>query len=99
MPFTRALYYPSIDIKDETWLKNAMLYWEKIQTIVPSAMEFQYSTQTARKFHEADLLTPFYADLNRTIIDELTDCVMDYLQTPEGVEVIVPYEVESPYES
>ncbi|UCZ56412.1 hypothetical protein LGV61_11870 [Desulfurispirillum indicum] len=39
MAFTKSLYYPWIDIPDEAWLKTAGLYWDKIQTIVPSSIE------------------------------------------------------------
>ena len=35
MAFTRALYYPTIDISNEEWLKTAILYWDEINTIVP----------------------------------------------------------------
>lgn len=29
------LYYPTIDIQDGTWLRNALLYWDNISSIVP----------------------------------------------------------------
>ncbi|MBR5479519.1 MAG: hypothetical protein IKU84_05020 [Clostridia bacterium] len=29
------LYYPTIDIPNETWIKNTLLYWDKISSIVP----------------------------------------------------------------
>ncbi len=29
------LYYPTIDIRDGTWLRNALLYWDNISSIVP----------------------------------------------------------------
>lgn len=29
------LYYPAIDIQDGTWLRNALLYWDNISSIVP----------------------------------------------------------------
>jgi hypothetical protein len=38
MAFTKSLYYPWIEIKDEAWLKNAFLYWDTIQTIVPESV-------------------------------------------------------------
>lgn len=31
----KILYYPTIDIPNETWIKNALLYWDKISSIVP----------------------------------------------------------------
>lgn len=39
MAFTRALYYPTIDITNEQWLKTAILYWDEISTIVPSSID------------------------------------------------------------
>jgi hypothetical protein len=56
MAFTKALYYPEIDIEDELWLKDAMLYWEEIQTIVPSSIRQPYKTSTAQEFYEEGLL-------------------------------------------
>ena len=32
----KILYYPTIELKDGRWLRNALLYWDKISTIVPS---------------------------------------------------------------
>lgn len=29
------LYYPTIDIQDSTWLRNAILYWDEVSSIVP----------------------------------------------------------------
>lgn len=37
--FTNALYYPYIQIPDNLWLRRAILYWDKISPIVPSAVE------------------------------------------------------------
>ena len=34
MPQT-ILYYPTIDIQDGNWLRNAILYWDKVASIVP----------------------------------------------------------------
>ena len=31
----RILYYPSIDITDGVWLRNAVLYWEEVSSIMP----------------------------------------------------------------
>ena len=30
------LYYPTIEFQDETWLKSALIFWDKIYRIVPS---------------------------------------------------------------
>ena len=29
------LYYPTIDIQDGAWLRNAILYWDEVSSIVP----------------------------------------------------------------
>ncbi len=43
MAFTKSLYYPWIDIREDSWIKNAALYWNEIQTIVPRSIESPYS--------------------------------------------------------
>ena len=93
MAFTRALYYPWIDIRDEAWLKNAMLYWEKIQTIVPSSIEQPYSTDTAQEFFDEGLLQPYYVESNMRDIRKLTKDVLKYLESPDGAEVLMSKEI------
>jgi len=93
MAFTKALYYPEIDIEDEPWLKNAMLYWEEIQTIVPSSIRQPYKTNTAREFHEEGLLTPYYVQSDMREIEELTNVVVEYLQSSEGMEFFLSKEI------
>jgi hypothetical protein len=38
---SRALYYPTIDIRDEEWLKTAFLFWDEISTF--SLGDYEYS--------------------------------------------------------
>ncbi|HHT9153377.1 MAG TPA: hypothetical protein ACFYEM_07605, partial [Candidatus Hypogeohydataceae bacterium YC40] len=93
MAFTWALYYPWIDIKDEGWLKSAMLYWEKIQTIVPASIEQPYSARTANEFYDEGLLVPFRVKPGMQEVEELTDDVLDYLNSTEGLEVLMGKEI------
>ena len=37
--FDSALYYPTIDIHNEVWLKSAALFWDRIETIVSELEE------------------------------------------------------------
>lgn len=47
--FNIALYYPTIDIQDEGWLKTALLFWDGIRTIVPeSLVDMAYENNTTR---------------------------------------------------
>jgi hypothetical protein len=57
MAFTKALYYPRIQVPNEGWLKTAMLYWEGVQTIVPASMPEPYSG-TSRVLFDAGVLSP-----------------------------------------
>jgi len=53
MLFENALYYPTIDIKDEAWLKSAVLLWDTISTIVPESEDEPYKNEWTRAFAQA----------------------------------------------
>lgn len=53
--FDRALYYPTIDIRDEKWLKTSALYWEEISTIVPDGFGNPYN-YNCRQLEDAGIL-------------------------------------------
>lgn len=88
MAFSKALYYPWIEIQDESWLKIAMLYWDKIQTIVPRSMNRPYKNRIAKEFFDQGLLIPFYVHPDLEEIKELTGDVLEYINSPEGTQVI-----------
>ncbi|KGF73878.1 hypothetical protein DO97_05815 [Neosynechococcus sphagnicola sy1] len=99
MAFTTALYYPWIDVRDESWLKNALLYWENIRTIVPESIDAPYTTRTAKEAYEAELLQPLYVESRMQVIDELTDDVLKYLESPEGAEVLMARDIRGCFKS
>lgn len=39
------LYYPTINIQDGTWLRNAILYWDEVSSIVPYENYLDYSPE------------------------------------------------------
>lgn len=88
MPIKKALYYPYIEIQDETWLKNSLLYWDKIQTIVPDSIENPYETITGLELSNANILKPYYVNSGMDEIENLTGEVIQYLTTPEGQGVL-----------
>ncbi|MCK9377556.1 MAG: DUF6236 family protein [Syntrophobacterales bacterium] len=88
MAFSKALYYPWIEIQDESWLKNAMLYWDKIQTIVPRSIKQPYKNRIAEELFNEGLLIPFYVHPDLEEIEELTEDVLQYINSPEGTQVI-----------
>lgn len=81
--FTTALFYPYIDIKDEGWLKNSILYWKEIQTIVPDLHETPYKTKTSRVLNDAGLLNPLYVNEEMKEIRELAPIVLKHLDKVE----------------
>jgi hypothetical protein len=88
MAFTKSLYYPWIDIPDEAWLKTAGLYWDKIQTIVPSSIENPYQSVTARAMQDASILSPLHVTPELEDIEELAPVVLDYLNSDEGMQLL-----------
>lgn len=88
MAFTKSLYYPWIDIQDDKWLKSAALYWEEIQTIVPETIDNPYSTNTAQYLEENEILTPLRVHSDMDGIEELTQDVVKYLKSQEGMELL-----------
>lgn len=59
MLFENALYYPTIDIKDEAWLKSAVLLWDTISTIVPDSEDDPYKNEWSKAFANARVVVPY----------------------------------------
>lgn len=58
MSYTKALYYPTIDIDDSEWIKNAILFWDEIDTIVPEAISSPYKNNDSRFLYDEGILKP-----------------------------------------
>jgi hypothetical protein len=82
--FTKALYYPSIDVRDEQWLINAMLFWECIETIVPESIDSPYESDTARSFADEGMLLPFRVASDSDEVREVEDEVIQLLDSPQA---------------
>lgn len=85
----QALYYPWIDIRDEAWLKTALLYWDSMRTIVPASIEAPYSTETGRALQEAEFLVPLRVHSGMDEIEGLAGDVWTYLGSAEGAELLI----------
>lgn len=97
MAFTKSLYYPWIDIKDESWLKTAALYWDTIQSIVPESIEHPYTTDTAMKLQDESILSPLRVHSYLDEIEDLSKDVLEYLDSQEGMELITGISKETVY--
>ncbi|MCE2559029.1 MAG: hypothetical protein J4F98_10565 [Acidobacteria bacterium] len=86
---SQALYYPRIDVRDEAWLKTALLYWDSVRTIVPASIETPYSTDTGRALKDAAFLVPLRVHSGMDEIEELGGDVLTYLGSAEGAELLI----------
>jgi len=84
LAFTKTLYYPRIEIRDDSWLKTAILYWEEINTIVPASIPRPYSSSVGQELFEARVLTPLFVHPGHQTIERLAEKVVDYLASPGG---------------
>lgn len=63
------LYYPTIKIKDGAWLRNAILYWDKVASIVPGGDYDELNSAEVNYLARVGLYEPIYpAELQRNEI-------------------------------
>ncbi|MCG3209313.1 MAG: hypothetical protein FOGNACKC_02934 [Anaerolineae bacterium] len=87
MSFTYVLHYPWIDIVNLGWLKNAILYWDHISTIVPASIAFPYETMDARSFQDEGVLTPLSVNSDMDEVKESSDQFKSRLFDDEKREI------------
>lgn len=88
MGFTKALYYPTIDITNEDWLKNAVLFWDEINTIVPSSINDPYQENTTRYLSDEGILKAMPVNPDADFIEDLTTDTLNYLNTNEAFQLL-----------
>lgn len=86
-----ALYFPHIWVRDETWLKAALLYWPRIARMVPPVGDRGYHSWS----READPPGPWHGCLPRDVhdhvwqaTDALTDVSVDSVEQEVASEFI-----------
>src|SRR5947199_10558265 len=84
MAFTKALYYPRIEVPNEGWLKTAMLYWDEVKTIVPASMPDPYTGSTSQELFHARVLTPLHVHPQLDCVERLAEKGLDYLGSTEA---------------
>jgi hypothetical protein len=80
-----ALYYPHIDIDDGQWLRSAVLYWDDIKTIVPTAVRKPYQNKDTNILWKEGFLEPLRCDTNSKVLSVLGERVVS-LMDGEGVQ-------------
>lgn len=84
MLFANALYYPTIDIKNEQWIRSALLLWDHIETIVPEGMELPYRRNITKMLHEAGFIQPREVNPWNYNVTQIGAKVKVFLATREG---------------
>jgi hypothetical protein len=95
VPFSSALYYPHMDIRDERWLRSAVLFWDSIRTIVPESYREPYSSPFARELNDMGVLVPVRVSSDMDEIEALTDTVLDFLTDPATAGMMLAYDPET----
>lgn len=65
------LYYPTIKIEDGSWLRNAILYWDNVASIVPGFDYNEFNSIEIEYLREAGIYKPIYPN---TLADSGTLC-------------------------
>jgi hypothetical protein len=89
MGFSKALYYPTIDIGNWDWAKSAALFWDNIQTIVPQSMQSPYEGRVTKDLNDEGILTPHFVNPDMDSIRGLAQDVIKFLETNEGFEYLI----------
>lgn len=79
------LYYPSFEIENINWMKFALLYFDKVNLIIPSSADRTLSRSFLQVYEETDLINkyrPEYNDGYYASLDALA-AIEDILRAPE----------------
>lgn len=82
--FDSALYYPTIDIHNEAWLKSAALFWDRIETIVPESEERPYRKRSTRFLQDEGIMFAHRVNPFSEEVRGLEQDVIKFMDTPEG---------------
>ncbi len=71
------LYFPGFEVKDESWLKFALLYIDEIRPIIPEIglhKEEYFSEKSLRIMSETEFIRPYKPDSNESICASAIAC-------------------------
>ena len=78
------LYYPTIDIPADDWLRNALLYWDEVSSIVPESSSIELSPtiiylqeeEQFRRINPNLLFENMNLDISQMFIHEFFDIIL-----------------------
>ena len=86
--FSNALYYPTIDIQNSSWLKTAILFWDTISTIVPESIENPYHEYDTQYLADIGLLRPLFVNPDDKSVIGIEDEIIELMFSSEFHQVI-----------
>src|SRR5690554_6211974 len=84
MSFTKALYYPTIDIENENWLKTAVLFVDEISTIVPESIKDPYQNNSTLYLSDIGFLKPIIINPDSPIVRSIEHMTVNHIHTNEA---------------
>jgi hypothetical protein len=79
----RILYYPDIEPDDGAWLRQALLYWDRVACIFPNEFESSESSNLTRPYmrelFNARAIKPYYPDGIQSQDDDLSSAFCEEL--------------------
>jgi hypothetical protein len=70
-------------VHDSAWLKNAVLFWDQLSTIVPVGFDNPYRTRTGQALVEYGFLTPFLVSPDSHAVMSSSDLLYGFLRGQE----------------
>src|SRR4051812_33544690 len=95
--FGSALYYPNIDIKDQAWLRSAILFWDNIKTIVPTSIRNPYRQPDTRICEQEGYLQALPCDLHSRLLESIGDRFIEILGRPQWLNEITSHNSEQKF--
>lgn len=87
--YSKALYYPTMDIKDEDWLKNAYLFWDNIYTIAPNSLaDNVFHNNTTQYLEDVGYLKTIKIGPDTPTVRGMVEVVKEFAKTKEGLSYL-----------
>lgn len=86
--FSKALYYPHIDIRDSDWLKTAVLFWDSISTIVPESVQQPYKHRDTEYLADIGFLEPIPVRSDSEYVVGIENEIIEAMFTPQFFDLL-----------
>jgi hypothetical protein len=88
MTFTAALHFPWMDVSRGSWIRDAILYWDRVHTIVPDSVIAPYQSRTSRTLEDAGILLPVRISPDSEEVQRSSLEFLQYAETAAGRAIL-----------